>query len=155
MIKLLIAIICALTLTHSVTLNELDQAKEQVVELTEQQGLYELQIEELSNQEFSLEEMFQVAAEVYGIDYNMLYAIARLETGNFTSYLFKNNNNPGGIKSGSGWAKYDTQFQGIMEMARLLKRNYIDYGLTTPELIGPKYCPDSDTWAQKVRSLMG
>ena len=158
MIKLLIAFICAITVTHGIALNELDEAKAYVAQLTEQNEIYQAEIQELSNQEYSLKEMFQVAAEVYDIDFDMLYAIARLETGNFTSNLFVNNNNPGGIKdfySKSGWASYETQFQGIMEMARLLKRDYIDCGLTTPETIGPKYCPGSESWIRQVRDLMG
>jgi hypothetical protein len=84
----------------------------------------------------------------------MLYAIARLETGNFTSGLCVNNNNYGGMRYNGEWLSYDSKLEGIMEMARLLKRNYIDYGLTTPELIAPKYCPNSDTWANQVRGLM-
>ena len=118
---------------------------------------YEEELQEYKNKTYSLKEMFQIAAEVYDIDFKMLYAIARLETGNFTSSLFVNNNNPGGIKdfdSESGWASYETQFKGVMEMARLLKRNYINKGLTTPETIGPIYCPNSDTWATKIRDLM-
>ena len=99
--------------------------------------------------------MFEIAAKAYDVDYNMLYAIARLETGNFTSSLFVNNHNPGGMRSSSGWLSYDSDFEGIMEMARLIRRNYLDQGLTTLEEIGSKYCPNTaENWAVKVRALM-
>ena len=105
--------------------------------------------------ELTIEEMFKVAANVYDLDFNLVYAIARLETGNFTSGLWLNNNNPGGIKSGSGWAGYHSQFVGIMEMCRILRYGYIDQGLTTPEAISKKYCPNpSEGWADKVNQLM-
>lgn len=115
-------------------------------------------IENLSNKTFNREEMFQIAAQVYDIDFKLLYAIAKHETGHFKSSLFINNNNPGGIKdfeSESGWASFDTEFEGIMEMARLIRKYYYDYGLDTVEKIGAKYCPGSDTWARDVRILMG
>lgn len=105
--------------------------------------------------ELSIEEMFKVAANVYDLDFNLVYAIARLETGHFTSNLWLNNNNPGGIKANNGWASYSSRFVGIMEMCRLLRYSYIDQGLTTPEAIGSKYCPDpSEGWAAKVNQLM-
>lgn len=155
MLKFLIGLfLCVGSIGYSTALNEISAVQEEKDVLIAQNIQLTMQVEELADQEFSLKEKFKIAAEVYSIDEKMLYAIAKLETGNFTSSLFKNNNNPGGIKSGSGWAKYDTEFQGIMEMARLLKKNYIDKGLNTPEKIGPKYCPNSDSWAKKVRSLM-
>ena len=123
--------------------------------------LYELENETLKENlivrlnELTIEEMFKVAANVYDLDFNLVYAIARLETGNFTSSLWLNSNNPGGIKSGSGWARYHSRFVGIMEMCRMLRYSYIDQGLTTPEAIGKKYCPNtSEGWANKVNQLM-
>ena len=123
--------------------------------------LYELENETLKKNlivrlnELTIEEMFKVAANVYDLDFNLVYAIARLETGNFTSGLWLNSNNPGGIKSGSGWASYSSQFVGIMEMCRILRYGYIDQGLTTPEAISKKYCPNpSEGWADKVNQLM-
>ena len=123
--------------------------------------LYELENETLKENlivrlnELTIEEMFKVAANVYDLDFNLVYAIARLETGNFTSGLWLNSNNPGGIKSGSEWASYRSRFVGIMEMCRMLRYGYIDQGLTTPEAIGKKYCPNSsEGWAEKVNQLM-
>lgn len=107
--------------------------------------------------EFDMEQKFKIAAEIYQIDFNILYAISRLETGNFTSKLFMTKNNPGGIKTldGTDYQSFDSDFEGIVEMARLLKKYYFDEGLTTIEAIGAKYCPDpEEKWAEKVKELI-
>lgn len=109
---------------------------------------------EVQYSDLTIEEMFRLAANTYEIDYDMLYAIAKLETGNFTSDLFINNNNPGGLR-GSDWLSFNSKQEGIMEMARLLKRNYINQGLDTIDEIATKYCPDAAAdWATKVKQLM-
>ena len=111
-------------------------------------------LENLGN--LTIDEMFKVTTAAYGIDFNLVYAIARLETGNFSSDLWLNHNNPGGIKSNNGWASYSSPFEGIVEMCRLLKHNYVDRGLTSPESIGSVYCPNNASeWASQVRILMG
>ncbi len=153
--KLMFGLICISFLSLFLMNNELNTIKAERDILISQNEQLTLQIQELSNQTFSRKEMFQIAADVYQIDFEIIYAIAKHETGHFTSSLFINNNNPGGIKSGSGWAKYNTEFEGIMEMARLLRRGYYDYGLDTVEEIEGKYCPNSDVWAKAVKSLMG
>lgn len=103
----------------------------------------------------TIPEMFRIASNTYNVDYSMLYAIGRLESGNFTSSLFVNKNNVGGMRYDGEWLSYSSKLEGIMELARLLRRNYIDQGLTTPETIGKKYCPDTaDDWARKVRAIM-
>lgn len=103
----------------------------------------------------SIEDKFKFAANAYGLDWKLVYAIARLETGNFTSGLFINGNNPGGMRTSDGWLSYRTQSEGIIEMTRLIKYSYWNKGLQTPEEIGKKYCPSTaDDWAKKVRSIM-
>lgn len=150
---------CLLLLISNLLLNH--NLNQQLIIVKDQDILikkYENEIEELMNDTFSRKEMFQIAAEVYQIDFNLIYAIAKHETGHFKSKLFIENNNPGGIKdfySESGWAKYDSEFEGIMEMARLLRNNYYDYGLNTLEKIGTKYCPNNPEWAKEVGSLIG
>ena len=114
------------------------------------------------NQEFDtmletldVEDMFKVASAIYDIDYLLPYAIAIHETGWFKSSLYLNKNNPGGIKDGDGWRAYNSKFEGIVEMCAMLKKHYINKGLTTPELIGTRYCPDTASdWAFKVNQLM-
>lgn len=155
--KILFGLICIMFLSFLLVNNELTALKNERDVLIKQNEQLTLQVAELSNQTFSREEMFDVAAEVYRVDPVLLYAIARHETGNFTSRLFVKNNNPGGIKdsnSASGWASYDSEFEGIMEMARLIRRGYYNYGLDTPEEIGAKYCPDGTDWAGAIRRLM-
>ena len=155
--KILFGLTCIMFLSFLLVNNELTALKNERDILIKQNEQLTLQVAELSNQTFSREEMFEVAAEVYRVDPVLLYAIARHETGNFTSRLFVENNNPGGIKdfnSASGWASYDSEFEGIMEMARLIRRGYYDYGLDTPEEIGAKYCPDGTDWAGAIRRLM-
>ena len=45
-------------------------------------------LENLGN--LTIDEMFKVTTAAYGIDFNLVYAIARLETGNFSSDLWLN-----------------------------------------------------------------
>ena len=99
-------------------------------------------------------EQFKLAGQVYDTDYRMIYAIACHETGNFTSNLFLNKNNPGGIKGGDGWMSFPSRLEGIMEMTRMIKRNYINRGYDTLEKMEPIYCPDGSNWAEKVNSYM-
>ena len=105
---------------------------------------------------FTIEEQFKLASQIYNIDYKLIYAIGRLETGNFTSDLCVNHNNFGGMKAANGeWMSFNSSYEGILEMARNLKKYYIDKGLDTVEKIAPIYCPPSaDDWSQKIYTLM-
>lgn len=110
-------------------------------------------VDKISN--LTTEEMFLIGCEIYQLDFYLVYAIAIHETGWFTSNLFVNHNNPGGIKTNGGWAHYNSKFEGIISMCSLLKNYYINMNLTTPELIGKKYCPDTASdWTLKVNQLM-
>ena len=136
-------------------IKELEQYNNQlVVDIAEKDVL----IEDLSSIDFTkfpIKDQFKLAAQVYETDWILIYSIAAHETGWFKSNLFLNNNNPGGIKAGSsGWAKYDNTFQGICEMTRLIKKSYIDQGLTTPEKMELKYCPDGSAWAKNVNKII-
>ena len=85
------------------------------------------------------------AADSYGLDYKLAIAIARWETGNYTSDAFKNKNNVGGLMYWNGSSSQLQSFSsleaGIDAFVRLLKYNYIDLGLTTIEAIQKKYAP--------------
>lgn len=134
--------------------NMLETAK---ITLSEQISLQEKEINTLTAgyyAELPIDMQFKIAAQVYETDWKMIYAIAIHETGNFTSRLYREQNNPGGIKSGSGWANYDNSFQGILEMTRLIKKSYIDKGLDTLQKMESKYCPDGSSWAAKVSKIM-
>lgn len=68
-------------------------------------------------------------------------AISKWETGNYTSSAFLNKNNVGGMMCSNGLISYSTLEDGILAFLNNLKYNYFDIGLTTLELIQPKYCP--------------
>ena len=73
----------------------------------------------------------------------LLVAISRHETGNWTSSLYKNNNNFGGLYNGNEgkFFYYNSKEEGLQAFVNLLKNNYFGKGLDTIEKIGAKYCP--------------
>ena len=94
------------------------------------------------------------ACNRYGIDSSIVLGIARLETGNFTSYAYLVGNNPGGMSVNEVPIMYGSIEEGVEAMVSNLAHNYFAIGLTTPELIGQKYCPINPNWANMVRSLI-
>ena len=82
----------------------------------------------------------QKRAIEYGIDWRIAVAISRWETGNFTSSIYQNKNNVGGLYC-RGFLSYETLDEGVEAFVSNLKRNYFDMGLDTLEKIQPKYCP--------------
>lgn len=101
--------------------------------------------------------LIKMACEIYDLDYTLVVSIARLETANFTSDIYLENNNVGGMRGEDGWAVYSSLIEGVNEYIINLKDNYINQGLTTPESIQPKYCPTKDgkiNWAKQVRIIM-
>ena len=95
----------------------------------------------------------------YGVDPYLAVAISMHETGCKwnCSRLVKSCNNVGGMKGGSScgdaYAAFPTLDDGIRAFISNISRNYTSRGLTTPELMGPKYA-GSSTWASQVRSYM-
>ena len=73
----------------------------------------------------------------------LLIAISKHETGNWTSELYKNNNNFGGLYNGKEekFYSYSNKEQGLQAFVNLLKNNYFGKGLKSIEEIGNKYCP--------------
>lgn len=73
----------------------------------------------------------------------LVVAISKHETGNWTSTLYKNNNNFGGIynSSAKNFYSYESNAKGLESFVNLLKNNYFGKGLNTIEEIGSKYCP--------------
>lgn len=68
-------------------------------------------------------------------------AIAKWETGNYTSSAFLNKHNVGGMMSSKGLIQYSSLDEGITKFLSNLKNNYFGIGLDTIEKIQPKYCP--------------
>lgn len=104
--------------------------------------------------EKSVEELIFDACSEYGVSYDICLAIARLETGWFTSDAFIYNNNPGGMMYDGYVMSFDSVESGVEAFVSNLAENYFYIGLDTPESIGPKYCPGSQHWIDQVRSLM-
>lgn len=73
----------------------------------------------------------------------LLVAISKHETGNWTSYNFKEKNNLGGLYNGNEgtFYSYETLEKGIEAFVNLLKNRYFGRGLNTIEEIGNVYCP--------------
>lgn len=105
-------------------------------------------------------ELFAKLSVEYGVDPYLAVAIVMLETGCKwdCSNLLKTCNNVGGMKGAGGcgggeYASFPSLDEGIESFMSNLNRNYLSYGLTTPETMGPKYAA-SPTWAAQVRSYM-
>ena len=97
-----------------------------------------------------------------GIDPYLALAITLHETGcngtNGCSKLVRECNNVGGQKgspscNGGSYKKYDTLEDGIKGYMDNIKRNYYDYGLTTPEDMNKKYAADT-AWSEKVNKYI-
>lgn len=70
-------------------------------------------------------------------------AISKHETANYTSKLFKNKNNIGGLYNSSAkeFYSYNSVDEGVQAYVRNLKKGYFDKGLNTIEDIQKKYAP--------------
>lgn len=95
-------------------------------------------------------------ADKYGLDFRLIPAIAMVEstggrvmpTGSHNAWGFAN-----------GESRFSSWEEAIEEVAQTLKADYIAQGLTTPELIMPKYAPPSvakgGPWAKGVNFFFG
>lgn len=103
-------------------------------------------------------------AEYYlktGLDPYLAVAIVLHETGcKWTcSKLVRECNNVGGMKgnsekcNGGSYSKYDSLETGINAYLDMLYSSYYSKGLTTPELINPKYAA-STTWSSKINNYI-
>ena len=79
-------------------------------------------------------------AEEYEIDWKIAVAISKWESGSWTSNIYNNKNNVGGMYC-RGFITYNSLDEGIEAFISNLKRKYYDKGLNTIEKIGSKYCP--------------
>ena len=85
---------------------------------------------------------FYDAGNKYGVDPKLLMAISMHETAAGTSSAFRNKKNAMGISpNGGGPRSFDSVEESIDYAARLLKKHYLDQGLTTIAAIGGKYAP--------------
>lgn len=92
--------------------------------------------------------------EKYHVPFSIVLAIARLETGWFTSDAYLYRNNPGGLSRNEIPLSFSSKDVGVDRFVKNLKENYFDEGLDTPYEIGQKYCPVNPDWANMVSRLM-
>ncbi|NJJ38537.1 glucosaminidase domain-containing protein [Paenibacillus apii] len=89
-------------------------------------------------------DVFVAAGKKEDIDPNLLAAIAVHETGNGTNPGSKNRNNVGGMmrSDGKGQQSFSSIDEGIYALAKLLRNNYFDKGITSIPAIQRKYAPN-------------
>ncbi|WP_084243353.1 glucosaminidase domain-containing protein [Planomicrobium okeanokoites] len=81
------------------------------------------------------------AGKKYDLDPNFLSAIAIHETGNGSSRAVNEKNNVAGMMGKNGLRSYDSLEESIFDMARNLRQNYLNQGITTVASVGAKYAP--------------
>ncbi|MBI2012587.1 glucosaminidase domain-containing protein, partial [Candidatus Curtissbacteria bacterium] len=100
-------------------------------------------------------------SDQYGIDYRLIPAIAMKETGGGETAPDESYNAWG---FGNGRVNFDSWEEAVVSVAKVLKRDYIDRGLVTPEqimavyappqlLTGGKWADDINFFFQKLESL--
>lgn len=101
------------------------------------------------------EELVTIADEE-GLDFRLLPAIAMNESGLCRVIPENSHNCLGlGVHSRGTWG-FPSYGENFATAAKILKKNYIDKGLVTPELIMTKYTPSSPNgaWAKAVNQFM-
>lgn len=87
----------------------------------------------------------------YNLDCYLLPAISGIES-SFGQFIYPNSYNPFGW--GGGYIIFKDWHEGIETVAKGLKQNYIDRGVTDTYKIGKIYAPPSKTWAYRVDFFM-
>ena len=125
---------------------QIDQEEEKSLKTQKNTELEDLEkIEELASK-CELDEVsckIKAVADSYEVDWRLAVAISKHETWDYTSYIFKHQNNVGGLWNGmkGEFYSYETLDAGIEAYISNLKHNYYDEGRTTIETIQPKYAP--------------
>lgn len=102
----------------------------------------------------NVQEQIIMKCREYGIPHDIPLAIAKLETGHFTSAAFIAYNNVGGMSINEVPIQYESLEHGVEAFVKNLAENYFSQGLDTAEKIGGKYCPANENWAAIVNQLM-
>lgn len=98
--------------------------------------------------------MLEELCQKYGVDDVLAIAIARLETGHYTSALFTDNNNFGGMGDGTRYYSYSNRNEGAEAFIQMLKK-YAENGKNTPQTMAGTYCPNNPNWAKLIETMMG
>ena len=105
-------------------------------------------------EELTVEDRIELKCHEYGIDAEIPLAIAKLETGHFTSRAYKEGNNVGGLSINEVPMSFESLDAGIEAFVQNLANNYFAQGMDTVEEIGAKYCPvNKDHWIKVVNQL--
>lgn len=132
--------------TDKVAYVEVETTEE--TEIDEEEELKEL--EEVEQKKDTSCTLSEIECKIYnrgiekGLTHNqslLLIAISKHETGNWTSSIYKNGYNFGGLMSKGKLAKYNSLDEGLDAFINCLQKWYFNKGLTTPEKIQPIYCP--------------
>lgn len=109
--------------------NKIEEVKDEIELLEEDIEDLIVENEELLNKKIDEEKL---ALEIKQVEENkwkaFVSATFRLETGNSSSSLWLNRNNPGGIKCGSEYCYYDSPEQGMSALKSLLEHYVNKYG---------------------------
>lgn len=101
-----------------------------------------------------MDKLIEAECMKVGIDETTAIAIARLETGHYTSRLFTESNNFGGMGNGKRYYTYETPEDGAEAFVKMIK-SYADKGMDTPKKMQKTYCPNNEAWADMVEELKG
>jgi len=104
------------------------------------------EVEETCNFDLEIECKIYTKAIEIGLTHDqaiIALAISKHETGKWTSRIYKEQNNVGGIYNSrkKTFYTYKTQDEGVEAFVSLLKRGYFDQGYTTIKKIQKKYAP--------------
>lgn len=99
-----------------------------------------------------MDKLIEAECMELGIDERTAIAIARLETGHYTSRLFTESNNFGGMGNGKRYYTYKTPEDGAKAFVKMIKA-YAGNGMDTPRKMQKTYCPNNEAWADMVEEL--
>lgn len=96
--------------------------------------------------------------DTYNVNASFSYAVARLESGNGTSSIYKDKNNAFGLGAHDSdpynlAISSTSNADGFYKFAGFIKSRFFDNGIYTLNEISPIYC-SSSSWAQQVEELM-
>ena len=97
--------------------------------------------------------IIECAAKETDVPTALAVAIARLETGNFTSDAFLCYHNFGGLTGSAGLMSFGSEEAGLDAFVACLAW-YASQGMTTPQQMSRVYCPDNSDWAVQVEEIM-
>ena len=153
----IIALVLVIAVAITFTAMRSKEIEPQSDELPKVDKVYALEKDTAKN-EFKVtgvEDMICIECDKYGVDAELALAIARLETGHFTSEAYIEGHNVGGLTIDEEPMSFTSLERGVEAFVMNLYYNYIQEGLDTVDEIAEKYCPiNKEQWADTVKELM-